>query len=182
MSYRNASSSAPHSHFPIVCIAQEYLKTPSTHSIARPLLLKALAMAPNDIIAINELAVLSYYCHDYNKSIQLFDRVLKILMSESDSLTVRSHSPQIATCYSNAAHCFRKLKQYQQAIQYYTTALKYTPNKQHAPLLSALGFTKHLEGQLNDAIDFYHRSLTIQSDDSITHQLLHKALAEAAQI
>eukprot|EP01132_Coremiostelium_polycephalum_P001346 gene1346-1700_t len=74
----------------------------------------------------------------------------------------------------NLAHCYRVLRQFDKAMEYYEISLSLSPN--NASVYTAIGFTHHLQGHFEEAIDFYHQSLSIR-DDPFTNTLLHKALS-----
>jgi anaphase-promoting complex subunit 6 len=76
----------------------------------------------------------------------------------------------------NLGHCYRKTKQYDKAIKYYSLASSIFPN--NATAIAALGFSYHLSGNLMAAIEHYHQSLGLQPDDTLTAQLLEAALRE----
>jgi hypothetical protein len=44
---------------------------------------------------------------------------------------------------------------------------------------AALGFTKHLMGNLDEAIDSYHQALGCKPEDPFSTEMLNKALTEA---
>jgi anaphase-promoting complex subunit 6 len=44
--------------------------------------------------------------------------------------------------------------------------------------LTAIGFTYHLQGEFNKAIDYYHRSLGLNPRDPFTFDMLERALRE----
>ena len=44
---------------------------------------------------------------------------------------------------------------------------------------SALGFTRHLIGDIEGAIDFYHQALSRKPDDPFSNEMLNRALEEA---
>lgn len=44
---------------------------------------------------------------------------------------------------------------------------------------AALAFTRHLMGDLDEAIDFYHQALSCKPDDPFSSEMLNKALQEA---
>ena len=57
-------------------------------------------------------------------------------------------------------------------------ALSVTSKK--ASVNSALGLTYHVKGQIDRAIQFYHKALGIDPRDALTSDLLSKALQEAS--
>ena len=51
-----------------------------------------------------------------------------------------------------------------------------------ASALCALGFTKHLKGDFDDAIEMYHQALSRQPDDPFSSEMLNRAFNEAVAI
>ena len=49
----------------------------------------------------------------------------------------------------------------------------------NASSYSALAFTKHLMGDLDGAIDYYHQSLSRKPDDPFSSEMLNRALQDA---
>lgn len=80
----------------------------------------------------------------------------------------------------NIGHCYRKLNNYEKAIECYRRTLAVTPL--HAPALSGLAFTYQLRGDLHTAIEYYHQSLSVWSDDPFANDMLATALAESAEL
>ena len=62
----------------------------------------------------------------------------------------------------------------------YREALAASP--QIASTYSAIGFTYHLKGDLNTAIELYHQSLSLKPDDTFTSGMLSEALKELIEI
>lgn len=51
-----------------------------------------------------------------------------------------------------------------------------------ASALSAFGFTKHLMGDFDGAIEMYHQALSRQPDDPFSSEMLNRALQEAISV
>jgi tetratricopeptide (TPR) repeat protein len=51
-----------------------------------------------------------------------------------------------------------------------------------ASAFSALGFTKHLKGDFDGAIEMYHQALSRQPDDPFSSEMLNRALQEAISV
>ncbi len=45
---------------------------------------------------------------------------------------------------------------------------------------TALGFTYHLKGDFDTAIDYYHKALGLVADDALTTEMLERALKDAS--
>ena len=67
-----------------------------------------------------------------------------------------------------------------QALEYYSKALSQLPNQ--SSTYSAMGFTHHLMGHFQEAIEYYHRALGFKSNDTFSLQMLDKALQEVCQL
>ncbi|KAN0012171.1 hypothetical protein ACTFIU_007469 [Dictyostelium citrinum] len=94
--------------------------------------------------------------------------------SGSNNKTMMAYLESWEPTIYNLAHCYRKLRKFELASHYYTMSLSLLPN--NPSTYSALGFTHHLQGNFDEAIDYYHQSLSIR-DDTFTNVLLHKALS-----
>ena len=61
----------------------------------------------------------------------------------------------------------------------YRAALAISPRV--ASTYSALGFTEHLRGNLHEAIELYHQSLSLKADDTFTCEMLTEALKDVLE-
>ena len=64
-------------------------------------------------------------------------------------------------------------------VRRYRAALAINPRV--ASTYSALGFTLHLRGDLDQAIELYHQSLSIKPDDTFTCEMLSEALKDTLE-
>ena len=78
----------------------------------------------------------------------------------------------------NLGHALRKLGQLAAAQQQYETALTLS-SAPGAHVYTALGFVLQLQGKLDEAIDKYHQSLSVRSEDNFTTEMLAAAMEEA---
>ena len=79
----------------------------------------------------------------------------------------------------NLGHAYRKLRRFERAIAWYRAALAISPRV--ASTYSALGFTEHLRGNLHEAIELYHQSLSLKPDDTFTCEMLTEALKDVLE-
>mmetsp|Transcript_15598 Transcript_15598/g.23169 ORF Transcript_15598/g.23169 Transcript_15598/m.23169 type:complete len:1315 (-) Transcript_15598:252-4196(-) len=77
----------------------------------------------------------------------------------------------------NLGHSYRKLRQFVEAAACFEKCLSLCPG--NAASYAALGFTKHLTGDINGAIESYHQSLSRKPDDPFSSEMLDRALHEA---
>jgi anaphase-promoting complex subunit 6 len=78
---------------------------------------------------------------------------------------------------SNLGHSYRKLRRYNEALICYEVALRLCPS--NSSNYTSLGFTKQCQGNIDEAIDLYHKALSIKPDDSLAGEMLTRALHES---
>ncbi len=78
---------------------------------------------------------------------------------------------------SNLGHSYRKLTCYNEALICYEVALRMCPS--NSSNYTSLGFTKQCQGNIDEAIDLYHKALGIKPDDSLAGEMLTIALHES---
>lgn len=77
----------------------------------------------------------------------------------------------------NLGQSYRKNHQYEDAIHCFEKCISLCP--ENFMPFAALGFTRHLIGDLDGAIEAYHQSLSRKSDDPFAQEMLDKALEES---
>jgi len=77
----------------------------------------------------------------------------------------------------NLGQSYRKNRMFDEAAACFEKSLSICPGK--ASSYSALGFTRHLNGDLDGAIEAYHQSLSRKPDDPFCSEMLMRALNES---
>lgn len=101
---------------------------------------------------------------------------LTALLSSSLSGTV----PSTEISWVNLGHALRKLNLYELAVQCFTRALGISPCTPGT--FAALGYTNHLMGNVQQAIEHYHKALGLKAEDSFVSMMLGIALEEYTNI
>jgi hypothetical protein len=65
------------------------------------------------------------------------------------------------------------------SIPFHTFVRQTNKSKGNAAAYAALGFARHLSGDIDSAIDSYHEALSRKPDDPFSSEMLNRALAEA---
>eukprot|EP01133_Synstelium_polycarpum_P020516 gene20516-24627_t len=162
--YRTAARLLTGLHLPPLCIGMELVRVHNLN-LAEQYLHQARDICPYDPLIYNELGVIAFKNQEYKTAVQFFKRSLE--------KKIQYKAAMEPTIY-NLAHCYRKLRAFDEAIEYYQIAQTLSPN--NASIFTAMGYTHHLQGAFDEAIDLYHQSLSIR-DDTFTNTLLHKALS-----
>jgi anaphase-promoting complex subunit 6 len=80
----------------------------------------------------------------------------------------------------NLGQSYRKVRRYDDAINCFSKSLALCPEK--AMSFSALGFVRHLKGDIDGAIESYHQALSRKPDDPFASEMLNRAMVEALDL
>jgi len=173
--YRTASRFFSGCHVPPLCIGMEYAKTGNLQ-VSDQFLAHTLTICAMDPLVYNEIGVLRYLQGNYEEAAQAFEKGMELSQAQRAEHHVW-HSAEASVF--NLGHCYRKMLRFHEAVEMYTRALRQAPNK--ASTYTALAFTHHLMGNFDNAINFYHKALGIFPDDTLTTEMLERALKDAAE-
>ena len=105
----------------------------------------------SDPLIYNEIGVIYYKERHYNEAKETFLAALNLCENTVNII--------VETIWSNLGHTYRKLKDYKNAIKYYEKCISL--NTKNANTYFSLAFTCHINDQLNKAICYYHKVITI---------------------
>lgn len=165
--YRTAARLFEGSHIPLLCIGMEYLRT-NNLGLASQFFRETYAACPTDPLIFNEMGVIAYRKENYSRAVEFFQKALELSAKEATDLW----EPTLF----NLGQTFRKLKEYEESIRYYKLAVSVCPKE--GSIVSALGFAYHLKGDVDTAIQYYHKALGLQPRDTFTSDMLKNALEE----
>uniref|UniRef100_A0A672I6R1 Cell division cycle 16 homolog (S. cerevisiae) n=1 Tax=Salarias fasciatus TaxID=181472 RepID=A0A672I6R1_SALFA len=97
---------------------------------------------------------------------KLFLDAMEKIKAIGNEVTVDKWEPLL----NNLGHVCRKLKKYDQALEYHRQALVLIP--QHASTYSAIGYVHSLMGDFESAIDYFHTALGLKRDDTFSVTML----------
>ena len=162
--YFKASHFLPGCHLPLLYIGVEYILT-DNFRLGEKFIIKALSIAPDDPLALHELAIIAFHSNEYIKFNYLiyfhnfnFSRVakaerflqsaLKILKYQNQSLILPN---RYDTLLNNMGHVLRKLGKYSDAIEFHKKALMMSP--QNASSYFSIGLIYCMMGKWNEAVE-----------------------------
>lgn len=170
--YRTAARLFPSAHLPLLYTGMEYLRT-NNLSLALHFVREAHRLNPMDALVHNEWGVILYRRGHFREAAARFEKVLGLASASNKACTlVRWEATMV-----NLAHCCRKTGRFREAIAWYERALGLCTQKSGTYV--ALAFTHHLCGDLDRAIEYYHRGLGLKSDDAFASAMLTQALQDA---
>ncbi|EDO45312.1 predicted protein [Nematostella vectensis] len=169
--YFTASKLMPKCHLPLLYIGLEYGKT-NNAKLAERFFKEALALSPNDPFVHQELGVIKYQNGDYLQAEKHFKESLQKAQKVSGEVLSQTWE----SLMTNLGHTFRKQGKYEEALSCYQQALVLIPSK--ASTYSAIGFVYSLQGKHLEAVDYFHKALGIQRDDTFSIHMLSTTLEQ----
>lgn len=161
-------------HLPLLYIGVECGLTNNVE-MAEKFFYQAISLAPLDVFVLHEMAVIKYQSELYEEAEKIFrttlDMVMSMVQQNGEALTER-WEPLL----NNLGHCCRKKKNYKDALEYHTWALSLKPL--NSQTYTAIGFVNALKGNLNEAVEAFHKSLSLKRDDVVTSTILKLVFEE----
>lgn len=161
-------------HLPLLYIGVECGLT-NNLEMAEKFFYQAMSLAPLDVFVLHEMGVIKYQSECYEEASKIFmttlDMVENICEQNGESLTER-WEPLL----NNLGHCSRKMKNYKSSLDYHQWALKLKPLNPQT--YTAIGFIHALQGNLSEAVESFHKSLSLKRDDVVTTTILKQVFEE----
>ncbi|KAK9828405.1 hypothetical protein WJX81_004996 [Elliptochloris bilobata] len=168
--YRTAARLFPGLHLPLVGMGMEYARM-NNAALAEQLLLAAHRTCPLDPLACHELGCLAFRA----RQLPAAERWLMMALKRVPGRMTAVWEPTLV----NLGHVFRKQRRWADAVGAFQQALGLCPGQPGT--YAALGYTHHLQGDLEAAIEDYHKALGLRPEDTFTAEMLTEALKEAAE-
>ncbi|NXF97684.1 CDC16 protein, partial [Eubucco bourcierii] len=152
-------------HLPMLYIGLEYGLT-NNSKLAERFFSQALSIAPEDPFVMHEVGVVAFQNGDWKTAEKWFLDALEKIKAIGNEVTVDKWEPLL----NNLGHVCRKLKKYEEALEYHRQALVLIP--QNASTYSAIGYIHSLMGSFESAIDYFHTALGLRRDDTFSVTML----------
>ncbi|CAH1788277.1 unnamed protein product [Owenia fusiformis] len=169
--YFTASQLMKGCHLPMLYIGLEYGLT-NNPKLAEKFFTQAREIAPEDPFVLHEMGVVSFQNHDWEAAECYFKKALEKIQTVSEELIPEKWEPLL----SNLGHCCRKLKKYDDALEYHQQAMILCP--QNPSTLSAIGYIHILTGNTITAVDYFHKALGLKRDDTFSTTMLGAAIEQ----
>ncbi|XP_055632512.1 cell division cycle protein 16 homolog [Toxorhynchites rutilus septentrionalis] len=164
-------------HLPLLYIGVECGLTKNLE-MAEKFFYQAMSIAPLDVYVLHELGVIKFEYELYDSAEEVFrttlDMVQSMARANQEPISVR-WEPLL----NNLGHCCRKNKKYEEALEFHRRALFLKPLS--ASTYTAIGFVQALMGKLDDAVESFHKSLSLKRDDVFTTTILKYAIEDLAE-
>ena len=77
---------------------------------------------------------------------------------------------------NNLGHTLRKMKQYEESLHFHRQAMVLSP--QNSSTYAAIGFVYSLMSQWNEAVECFHKALSLKREDPFSTQMLNLAITQ----
>lgn len=138
---------------------------------------QAHSLAPDDPVVLHELGSVAYQNGDW----QLAERYFLQAVDLVSALTPATGSHNCTflddtwePLLNNLGHVSRKLRKFEQAVDFHQKALLVSPKK--ASTYSALGYVHALTFKYEQAIEFFEKALALKRDDTFSTTMLNTVL------
>ncbi|KAL4220240.1 anaphase promoting complex subunit cdc16 [Mactra antiquata] len=153
-------------HLPALYLGLEYGLT-NNPKLAEKFFSQASSIAPNDPFLLHEMGVIAFQNEEWDAAEKYFkDALRRIQESDSHQIIAEKWEPLL----SNLGHTCRKLKKYDEALEYHQHARVLDP--QSPSTYSAIGYVYALKGDSSEAIDYFHKALAVRRDDAFSTTML----------
>lgn len=167
--YFTASQLMKGCHLPILYVGLEYGLT-NNIKLAERFFSQALSIAPEDPFVLHEMGVIAFQSLDWIKAHQYFKEALSKVECVSQQIMVEKWEPLL----NNLGHTCRKLKRYDEALEYHRQAQILSP--QNPSTYSAIGYCYVLMSNNIMAVDYFHKALGIRRDDTFSTTMLNNVI------
>ncbi|XP_055523729.1 cell division cycle protein 16 homolog [Wyeomyia smithii] len=164
-------------HLPLLYIGVECGLTKNLE-MAEKFFYQAMSIAPLDVYVLHELGVIKFEYELYESAEEVFrttlDMVQSMAKANREPISIR-WEPLL----NNLGHCCRKNRKYEEALEFHRRALFLKPLS--AATFTAIGFVQSLMGKLDEAVESFHKSLSLKRDDVFTTTILKYVIEDLAE-
>ena len=176
--YRTAARLFPGLYEPILGMSLEYAKM-NNMALAEEMARIARGKHPNEPIVLHEMGTLAYKNARYEDARKILSGLVDLL---EEQVTVNNAEAEDIreVALVNLGHTYRKLKMWDQALDVLTRARSLEPYQPGTH--SAIAYTYHLMGKPEEAVENYHKALSLRPEEPFSTAMLNIALEESSSI
>lgn len=167
--YFKAYQLMPGCHLPLLYIGVEYGLTNNV-KLAERFFLEATDIAPEDPFVLHELGVTCFQNADYEEAEK---HMLKAL-TQVQKVHQSALSSKWESLLNNLGHTARKLGKLEDALSYHQRALVLKPKS--SSTYSAIGYTQTLMQRYFEAVESFHKALSLKRDDAFSTTMLNNCV------
>ncbi|PVD19099.1 hypothetical protein C0Q70_21658 [Pomacea canaliculata] len=163
--YFTASQIMKGCHLPVLYIGLEYGLT-SNAKLAERFFSLAKSIAPDDPFVLHEMGVIAFQNQDWHEA----ERYFKEALNRVQSVPYQNMPDKWEALLNNLGHVARKLKKYDEALEYHRQAELLLP--QNPSTYAAIAYVHSLTGDNEQAVDYFHKALGLRREDAFSTTML----------
>ncbi|RNA05743.1 cell division cycle 16 -like protein [Brachionus plicatilis] len=167
--YFTAAQIMKGSFLPFLYIGLEYTLS-NNFKLAERFYQQALNVECDDPFVLHELGVIWFKSQNYQNAEISMRRAYNKLKSMSHKSTYKEWEPLL----NNLGHVCRKLKKYQDSLDFHRKALALQPTS--SSTWTSIGLTSIFLNKFDEAIEYFHQALWYKKTDLVAKKLLDKCL------
>ncbi|XP_030754617.1 cell division cycle protein 16 homolog isoform X2 [Sitophilus oryzae] len=171
--YFKASQLMKGCHLPLLYIGLECGLTNNVR-LAEKFFQQAQNIAPEDPFIMHEKGVICFQNQDFESAEKHFNEALEKI----NKIKKGPIPPTWAPLLNNLGHTCRKLKKYEEALDFHSQALLLQP--QSASTFSAIAYVHVLMENYDEAVDWFHKALGLKRDDTFSTTMLNYVIEQWA--
>lgn len=137
-----------------------------------------MSLAPLDVFVLHEMGVIKYESEAFEDAEEIFRTTLG-MVTEICKKNNEPLSDRWEPLLNNLGHCCRKNKKLSESLSFHTRALSLKPLSSET--YTAIGFVQSLMGRLIEAVESFHKSLSLKRDDVLTSTILKTVLEDLVE-
>ncbi|XP_017131710.1 cell division cycle protein 16 homolog [Drosophila elegans] len=161
-------------HLPLLYIGVECGLTKNLE-LAEKFFLQAMNIAPLDVYVLHELGVIKYEYEFFDGAATIFQCTVDIVKQRAKTNN-EEISARWEPLFINLGHSLRKIHKYEEALYNFQYALLLKP--QNPTTYTSIGFIHALLGNLDPAIEAFHKSLALNRDCIVTSTILKSCIED----
>ncbi|GIY75333.1 cell division cycle protein 16 homolog [Caerostris extrusa] len=169
--YCRASQLMKGCHLPLLYIGLEYGLS-NNIKLAERFFSQAQSIAPEDPFVLHELGVVAYQNQDYAAAFTYFTESLTKIQSIDQTVLPEKWEGLL----NNLGHTCRKLKKFDEALNYHQHALMLIP--QNPSTYAAMAFVYSLTEKWAEAVEYFHKALGLHRDDVFSNTMLSSVIEQ----
>nr|CAH7754237.1 unnamed protein product [Callosobruchus chinensis] len=172
--YFKASQLMRGCHLPLLYIGLECGLTNNVN-LAEKFFQQAQNIAPDDPFIMHEKGVIAFQNSQYETAEKHFREAL-----ERVKIIKKGIIPlKWCSLLNNLGHTCRKLKKYDDALEFHNKALLLSP--QSASTYSAIAFVNVLKNNYDEAVEWFHKALGLKRDDTFSTTMLNYVIEQLTE-
>lgn len=157
------------SHLPSLYLGMQHLHL-NNFNLAEEYLESSFNICKSDPLLLNEIGVTHYHKSNFSRAEAFFLDALRA------SEVIKSEPQAWLSIHANLGHVYRRTRQFAKSLEHFEDVLCSNPTDHNVQ--SAVGLVHLQMGNISEAINYFHKALSIVPADPVATDMLGRAMEE----